>query len=473
MKVKKKERMYQLQMMKLLHLLLTVAVFFLFFLLFRYDSLQNIKSYGFRYNIFVTVVYGVMLYWLHRTYNAYLLGFSSIRTLVFGQFTSQAFSVVIIYFVVSIGWFTLRAPWVFLPMLAIQFLLDLLWSWLATKYYIKITPAKKTILIYRSERDLRRLESVLEKSKPFFRIEKKLKFDGSFDELKDTLADYHGVFVCGVNASCQNEILKYCRLRGISMLLLPHVGDILMQDASHIQSFDTPVLYSNKKFLKPGYRFFKRVFDILVSALLLLLLSPLMLLIALFIKLYDHGPVIYRQTRLTKDGKEFCILKFRSMRVDAEMDGVARLSSGDHDDRITPVGRILRKIRLDELPQLWNILSGDMSMVGPRPERPEIAEEYYKIFPDFRLRLQVKAGLTGYAQVYGRYNSDPFEKLEFDLLYINKMSILTDLQLCFATFATFFSKDSTKGVEEGSLTALSPAEAMGEEASRDHFANVG
>ena len=189
-------------------------------------------------------------------------------------------------------------------------------------------------------------------------------------------------------------------------------------------------------------------------ALALLLLSPLMLVTALAIHFYDGGPVFYRQTRLTKDGKTFRILKFRSMRVDAEKDGVARLSSGEHDERITPVGRVIRKLRLDELPQLWNIFVGEMSVVGPRPERPEIAEEYYKKIPDFRLRLQVKAGLTGYAQVYGKYNIDPYEKLEFDLLYINNMSILMDLQLCFATFAILFSSESTEGVDPGAVNAL-------------------
>ena len=148
-----------------------------------------------------------------------------------------------------------------------------------------------------------------------------------------------------------------------------------------------------------------------------------------------------------EDGKPFKILKFRSMRVDAEKDGVARLSTGENDPRITPVGRFIRACRLDELPQLFNILIGEMSIVGPRPERPEIAAEYEKILPEFALRLQVKAGLTGYAQVYGKYNTSPYEKLEFDLLYINEMNILTDLELMFNTFRILFYKDSTEGFE--------------------------
>ena len=142
------------------------------------------------------------------------------------------------------------------------------------------------------------------------------------------------------------------------------------------------------------------------------------------------------------------------MCVDAEKDGVARLSTGEDDDRITPIGKYVRKCRIDELPQLWNILVGDMSFVGPRPERPEIAEQYYKTMPDFKLRLQVKAGLTGYAQVYGKYNTDPYEKLEFDLMYINNMGVLTDLELLFATAEILFDKESTKGIKKGMTSAV-------------------
>ena len=182
-----------------------------------------------------------------------------------------------------------------------------------------------------------------------------------------------------------------------------------------------------------------------MSLLGLIILSPVLLITALCVK-RDGGPAFYKQTRLTRDGKEFQILKFRSMRVDAEKDGIARLSTGENDSRVTPVGKIVRRYRLDEIPQLINIFKGDMSVVGPRPERPEIAEQYCQNMPEFKLRLQVKAGLTGYAQVYGKYNTSPYEKLEFDLLYINNMNIMIDVQLCFATLMTIFKKESTEGV---------------------------
>ena len=196
----------------------------------------------------------------------------------------------------------------------------------------------------------------------------------------------------------------------------------------------------------------KRILDILISGIALLLFSPLMLGIAIVVK-SDGGEILYRQVRLTKDGKPFQILKFRSMRQDAEKDGIARLSTGEHDERVTKTGKFLRRFRLDELPQLFNILKGDMSLVGPRPERPEIVEQYEKEFPDFRLRLQAKAGLTGYAQVYGKYNSTPYDKLQMDLMYIAHPSIIQDIKICFATIKTLLLPDSTEGVEKNSLTA--------------------
>jgi lipopolysaccharide/colanic/teichoic acid biosynthesis glycosyltransferase len=142
------------------------------------------------------------------------------------------------------------------------------------------------------------------------------------------------------------------------------------------------------------------------------------------------------------------------MRQDAEKDGVARLSSGGADDRITPVGRFIRKVRIDELPQLFNILGGSMSLVGPRPERPEIAEQYYEELPEFALRLQAKAGLTGYAQVYGKYNTTPYDKLQMDLMYIAHPSFLEDLKIIFATVKILFMSESTEGIRAGASTAL-------------------
>ena len=196
----------------------------------------------------------------------------------------------------------------------------------------------------------------------------------------------------------------------------------------------------------------KRFFDILLSLIAIIISSPFMVITAIAIKAYDGGNVFYKQTRLTTNGKHFEIIKFRSMIQNAEKDGVARLA-GDNDSRITPVGKVIRMLRLDELPQLFNILKADMSFVGPRPERPEIAAEYEKDMPEFALRLQVKAGLTGYAQVYGKYNTPPYDKVQMDLMYVAHQSLLTDLKLMLMTFKILFVPSSTEGVGDNQTTA--------------------
>jgi len=189
------------------------------------------------------------------------------------------------------------------------------------------------------------------------------------------------------------------------------------------------------------------------SSLLLLVTSPIMLLTAVAIKLYDGGPVIYKQVRCTKNQKEFYIMKFRSMRTDAEKDGVARLAK-KNDSRITPVGKFIRKCRIDELPQLINIFKGEMSFIGPRPERPEIVAQYVEVMPEFTYRMKVKAGLAGFAQVYGKYNTSPYDKLKLDLTYIENYSVWLDIKLMLLTLKILFWPDSTEGVESEQLTAL-------------------
>ena len=453
--IRRTKNKYRMTFVKLYRFIFDIFLFYIAWIWFRYGKFSDLEPVGFRYNYYMTIAYAAILYWFKKTYNADLFGYSRIRDVALAQFLSQTFAVSIVYCGVSVAWRRFRNPYVFVLLLLLQFVIDLIWAYCGSEYYFKINPRRRTLLIYRNKLDRKRFGAV--KGKPIerlYEIVDEIEFDGEFSEIQSKLENYDAVFVAGVNSGCRNAILKYCKNKGMPGFFLPHVGDAIMQEASHIQSFDSPVLYVNRTIADPIYAFVKRAFDIVSSGVAIVLLSPLMLITALIIKLYDKGPALYKQVRLTKDGKEFKILKFRSMRVDAEKDGVARLSSGDKDDRITPVGKFIRKCRLDELPQLINIFKGDMSVVGPRPERPEIAEQYYETLPDFRLRLQVRAGLTGYAQVYGKYNTDPYEKLEFDLLYINKMNVLTDLQLCFATLFILFKSESTEGIDAGQTTAL-------------------
>ena len=262
------------------------------------------------------------------------------------------------------------------------------------------------------------------------------------------------VFLSGIHSHDRNIILKYCVANNINVFMVPRIGDVIMSGAWHMHMFHLPMLRVGRYMASPEYLFVKRAMDIVLSLIALVITSPIFLVTAIAIK-SDGGPAFYKQVRLTKDGRPFEIMKFRSMRVDAEKDGVARLSTGDKDDRITPVGHIIRKCRIDELPQLINILKGDLSICGPRPERPEIAAQYCEEMPEFALRLQAKAGLTGYAQVYGKYNTTPYDKLQMDLMYIAHPSIIEDLKIMLATVKILFMPESTEGVSEGQTTAMS------------------
>ena len=452
-----KRQLSRLVIQKTGHIVITILFFWMFWMLFRYGALQpSYPDREYRYNYFILIVYATIYVFLSRTYNAYLLGYSRIRTLVVSQTVSQIVTTFFIYLGVTIGWSKVMSPIWLLAMLAAQVLWNCIWSYYANNIYMKNCPPKRTAFVYRDNKDKARF--YIMSGKPLERmytVEREISYIGkTFTELEPLLEGYEAIFVSGVDSRCRNGIAKYCAEKGIPGFFLPHVGDVLMRGATHIQAFSTPVLYLSRKRPELEYRFIKRAFDIVASLMGVALLSPVMLVIAVMIKIEDRGPILYRQTRLTKDGRVFQILKFRSMGVNAEQAGIARLSTGDKDSRVTRVGRFIRKCRADELPQLWNILKGDMSFVGPRPERPEIAKKYAQTYPDFCLRLQVKAGLTGYAQVYGKYNSDPYEKMEFDLMYINDMCVKTDLQLLFATVIVLFNGESTAGVSVFQRTAM-------------------
>jgi exopolysaccharide biosynthesis polyprenyl glycosylphosphotransferase len=269
---------------------------------------------------------------------------------------------------------------------------------------------------------------------------------------KEILAGYDGVVLWDIDAALRNKLLKFCYSKNIRVYMMPKIPDIMTQGSDLLHLFDTPILLIREYSMTVEQRFLKRLIDIVCSLILIVVTSPFMLITAAAVKLYDKGPILYKQTRCTMGMKEFKILKFRSMRTDAEKDGVARLAQ-KNDSRITPIGRFIRKVRLDELPQLFNILKGDMSFIGPRPERPEIIRQYQEEMPEFTFRTKVKAGLAGYAQVYGKYNTTPYDKLKLDLFYIENYSVWLDLKLMLLTIKILFSPDSTEGVDENQTTA--------------------
>lgn len=273
----------------------------------------------------------------------------------------------------------------------------------------------------------------------------------SLEVLEDNIGKAEGIYLYEVDDQLKRKLVLFCDSISKDIYLTQSVEDLLTMgfDVSH--TFDTPFIRTKRMPEKWYYAFIKRTIDILFSGMGLVILSPMILIVAACIKLYDGGPVFYKQIRLTKGHKEFEIYKFRSMIVDAEKNG-ARLAA-QNDNRITPIGKVIRATRVDELPQLINILKGDMTLVGPRPERPEIEDVYLKEIPEFGMRLKVKAGLTGYAQVFGKYNTSPEDKLKLDLLYINQRSLLLDFKLIFYTIKIIFIPEATEGIEENKTTA--------------------
>ena len=273
-----------------------------------------------------------------------------------------------------------------------------------------------------------------------------------YEKLYPMIRKYNSVVLCDLPAEARNQIMKYCYQESIRTYVTPKISDIIFRGSDDIHLFDTPLLLSRNHGLSIDQKIIKRFFDIVLSLLGIIVASPFMILIALAIKLYDGGPILYKQARLTLDQREFLIYKFRSMSTDSEKNGARLAAKGDK--RVTPVGRVIRAIHFDELPQLFNILKGDMSMVGPRPERKVISDQYVESIPEFILRTKVKAGLTGYAQVYGKYNTTPYDKLKLDITYIENYSLWLDLKIMLLTFKILFEKENTEGVDEEQKTAL-------------------
>lgn len=403
----------------------------------------------------VVCSYAALMVIMQRVYRAHEVGQVRVAELVMSQILANLVSLAIVYLGMALYRHQIFSALPMLAVLAVQSLLSCIWSLGANRYYFRNRRPSRTAVIYRDDESLQKIYGM-----PYFldkyevcRLIRDPKDD--IEALRRQLEDCETVFSIGITATLANGLAKLCLEMGIKGYFVPHLGHIILAGAEYMSTFSIPMLRVQRAGGHSGYRMFKRLFDFCAALAGIIITFPVMALTALAIWLEDRGPVMYRQIRLTKNGKRFSILKFRSMSVNAESDGVARLA-GENDNRITRVGRFIRSCRIDELPQLFNILVGDMSIVGPRPERPEIAEQYQQTLPEFVLRLQVKAGLTGLAQVYGRYNTEPYNKLQMDLMYINEMSLLKDLQLILTTVKILFMKESAAGVKDG-LTTVSGA----------------
>lgn len=403
-------------------------------------------------NLIMVFLFGLFYYFTSHLYNGYSLPISRIYELVYSQALAALISDGILYLITILINRHYISFFPFVPTFLLQFVLITLWTVAAHQWYFREFPPKKTVVILGQGQNVDKLVKQYGMD-VHFDVQSVVPVEECLKDIPGTIGQAEVVFCCGLHSHNRNLVTKYCVAHKIGTYVIPRIGDVIMDSAKKVHLFHLPMMAVQRYNPSPEFLFFKRLYDIVLSLVALVLFAPIMAAVAVAIKMTDGGDIFYRQARLTKDGKVFQVLKFRSMRMDAEKDGVARLSTGENDPRVTKVGRFIRAVRFDELPQLLNILKGDMAIVGPRPERPEISAQYAKAMPEWNLRLQAKCGLTGYAQVYGQYNTTPYDKLLLDLMYIAKPSLFEDFKIIFATVKILFMKDSTEGVAEGQVTA--------------------
>lgn len=416
-----------------------------------YNLGSGLKLY-FRGHLLILAIYFVLLLFFSNTYGGLKIGYLKPMDVFFSQIFALFMVNFISYFQIALlrNWLVKVVPMI--EIFVIQLVISFAWAYITNAIYMAIFPPRELLLIS-GEYSVDDIVTKFNSRKDKYHIKKKMNIDEGIDKIyAECLGNYDGVIIWDVPSKFRNGLVKYCYGNNIRIYVMPKITDVLLKGSSQLHLFDTPVLLLREYAIKIEQRAIKRFFDIVISLVLIILTSPIMLITAIVIKAYDGGPVLYKQVRCTVNRKEFRIMKFRSMKVDAEKDGVARLAA-KNDSRITPIGKFIRSCRIDELPQLFNILKGEMSFIGPRPERPEIIEQYLKEMPEFAFRMKVKAGLAGYAQVYGKYNTTPYDKLKLDLTYIENYSVWLDIKLMLLTVKILFTPDSTEGVESGQTTA--------------------
>ncbi len=425
--------------------LLYLGCFFILFALMGIENRQvRVLS---RTSVIMTVMFFMALLFFTGIYGGLDAGRRHRKHIVQGMELSLLFSSIFTYAVFLIMnvneanglRFRLQSFGFFVLAVIINAVYVWLMTVLASAFHNWVEPPVKALVVTGSPAGGERVKSMVESFRHRFSSAETEKYDSP--DVREKIRNSGLVFFYDIPQGDRAELVNYCYKHNIPMSLNPDISDIVEMTAEERMMGDMPFLFHYAGKMTFEQRVIKRLADICISALLLLLTSPLFLIAAIMIKAGDGGSVFFRQKRATIRGRVFEIIKFRTMKEDS-----GNVSVSKEDDRITPVGKILRKYRIDELPQLINIIKGEMSLVGPRPEMLENVSEYESEMPEFRYRLRMKAGLTGLAQVMGRYNTSSRDKLILDLLYIERFSIMLDIKLLFQTFLVIFNaEDSTEG----------------------------
>lgn len=393
-------------------------------------------------------VYFIIYNYFAKLYRAYKIGTYKISEIIFSQILAIGLSDTILY--VECCLVSHRYVNIFPGLVAagIQILGMAIWTVYTKQYFIRYIEANNTLILYGGENAGEFVRKLKCKYEHLFQIQEIVNIEECTDEeLHEKIDQYDTVILYEVSNGYRTSTMEYCIEHQKNLYITPRISDIILQGFKERTLIDTPLFKYEYHYLDTKEYRTKRFLDLTVSLLALILTAIPMLLTAIAIKLEDHGPVFFKQDRCTVNGKVFAIIKFRSMVPDAEKKG-AVIPCTDHDPRITKVGNIIRRFRIDELPQIFNIIKGDMSVVGPRPERVEHVKKYCEEVPEFAYRMRVKGGLTGYAQIFGKYNTSAYDKLKLDLMYIENQSFLLDLKMIMLTIKTLFIAESTEGFEE-------------------------
>ena len=400
-----------------------------------------------RYGKYVLAgVYAILAFVLFNNFESLRFGYLRLTDVVVSQYIAIVLLNFITYWQLCLIDNHVINPLPMLELTVIDFVIAIALPYVYSVIYHRIYGPHDMIMVFGSDNAVS-LKFKMDTRSDKYRISRLISVDKGFDRICQEIVKYDAVVINDVPAEIRNDILKFCYQNHIRTYVTPKLSDIIVMGAQDICLFDTPLLLVKGKGLTLSQRIVKRLMDVVLCTIAVILLSPVFLIVAIAIKIEDGGPVFYKQTRVTRDGKEFDILKFRSMIVNAEKDGKSQPAT-DNDPRITKVGKLIRATRIDELPQILNILTGDMSIVGPRPERVEHVEKFSREIPEFDYRLKVKGGLTGYAQIYGKYNTSAYDKLRLDLMYIENYSLLLDIKLILLTLRVMLKKDSTEGFDK-------------------------
>ena len=419
----------------------------LYYLFWRNGYDEGIFPSYFGYGKYVLAgVYALVVVVLFFNFECFRFGYLKLIDVVISQWIALFIANFITYWQLCLIANVVITPVPVLMLMAADLFVSFICAYCYTKIYHRIFVPRNMVMIVGTN-DAIALKFKMDTRSDKYHVSKMLHEEDGFERISAEIMNYDAVIINEVSSKLRNDLLKVCYEKRIRTYVTPKISDIIITGAEDINLFDTPLLLVKGRGLTYSQRACKRFMDILLCTIALVLTLPIMLIVALAIKLEDGGPVFYRQKRVTRNGNVFEILKFRSMIVDAEKEGVS-IPATDCDPRITKVGRIIRATRIDELPQIFNILRGEMSIVGPRPERVEHMEKYRAEIPEFDFRLKVKGGLTGYAQIYGKYNTSPYDKLRLDMIYIEKYSLMMDIKLILMTIRVMFKKESTEGFDK-------------------------